>query len=255
MILLGCYIDKKKGVENVEDGKKMTRIFFSDVHIGHPDNHNYDMFLKFFKEECFNYDEIIMVGDIFEFWLNKRNTVMEIAKPFIEMVNSPEFKCRVIYIPGNHDYRHHYKRKKILDVKTFYPNFVFHVKGKLFVVTHGHNQAIEAKLITAPLFKYIMDKQIFVSFFYKMFALPQYYPIEWLYKWLTQSRKDAIQGELESGAKKLGENVIMGHSHIPIVKENYFNCGNWMEQTDYLVMNDEGKVELKSYAANITKVD
>lgn len=230
----------------------MTRIFFSDVHIGHPENKNSDIFEKFLLDVCSKYDEIVMVGDIFEFWLNDRYTVYKENPAIIEILRRPEIKYKTIYIPGNHDYVH----RNIIKFKEIcYPVYKFHVKNKIFSVTHGHNQSAEAKMIGYPIFKYIMDKQLVSDLMYKIFSLPQLYPIEWFYKWITQNRCAEIQEELEEGAKKLEGFVIMGHSHIPVIKENYANCGNWLERTDYISMDDDGNIELKSYTANITESD
>jgi UDP-2,3-diacylglucosamine pyrophosphatase LpxH len=222
----------------------MSKIIFSDVHIGHPDFFHKDAFISFLASVCSHHDEVIIAGDLFELWMNTKSGIEERYSDVILLLNALAGQTKVTFVPGNHDYLH----KNIVKFSNIvYPNYQFKVKDRTFTVTHGHNQSMEARWKYYKLVRIFMDMQIFSTLFYKLFSMPELYPLELLYKKYTATKSDDICGELEKGAERLPGYVIMGHSHIPMVKCHYANCGNWLSNKTYLVISDEGEVELKDY--------
>ena len=61
----------------------MRALFLADAHLCKPDDPNYRALLAFLEEQCGQVDLLVLLGDIFEFWIGKDEPTANYA-PLIE---------------------------------------------------------------------------------------------------------------------------------------------------------------------------
>lgn len=86
-------------------------VVISDLHIGHPDStfslsNAEDIFEHFVQEieEIDSVEKLILLGDVFDFWIEDLSSVLKRWSLFLEKVG--KITDEFIYLPGNHD--HHF---------------------------------------------------------------------------------------------------------------------------------------------------
>jgi len=126
-------------------------IVVSDLHLGY-DMCNKAAFLKFLEDVCTklsDHDQLILIGDILDFW--RANSVTVLLDNAVSAVFEKLRKLRahVIYVVGNHDYtilNVGYRERKPFTVKKSHR---FEDNGVNFFLTHGYEFEVLANL--APL--------------------------------------------------------------------------------------------------------
>jgi UDP-2,3-diacylglucosamine hydrolase len=82
----------------------MRALFLADAHLRRPIDPNYQALLAFLDEQSGRTDLLILLGDIFEFWIGKPS-VTEDHAPFIDALERLQrHGTRLIYVEGNHDF-------------------------------------------------------------------------------------------------------------------------------------------------------
>jgi len=82
----------------------MRAIFLADAHLCKPSDPNYQAMLAFLEEQCGKTDMLVLLGDIFEFWIGKA-TVVEAYVPVIDVLERMHKQgTKLIYVEGNHDF-------------------------------------------------------------------------------------------------------------------------------------------------------
>ncbi len=200
-------------------------------------------------------DMLIMNGDIFDFWMEWRNTVIGSYFPILRALSDlHDDGCRLVFTAGNHDFWFRDFLQEKIGIEIYHDTFREEIDGKKVFVAHGDNYTSSdfryhfyRSIIRFPLVRHI------AGLFHPNFAL-------WLVGKISRSDQridktgDRIDRRKEDGlihsAKGILLNndiVLFGHSHNPVVTklENgvYANSGDWINNNSYLTLID-GEVEL-----------
>ena len=82
----------------------MRVIFIADAHLKSPSDLNYQVLLEFLQSQHGNLDMLVLLGDIFDFWIGKEAVRAE-HKPIIEALERLcQYGTRLVYVEGNHDF-------------------------------------------------------------------------------------------------------------------------------------------------------
>jgi len=193
---------------------------------------NADKFLRFL--EMVEGNLLIIDGDLFDLW---KTDIFSIFRAHSVLVRTI-LTSNVVFIIGNHDHK----------MASIYQGLGLKFGHKLeageWVIIHGHqlDQTIDGKpeRLIARFACWLSDK------------LQHVFPwVAGLEHWLLEGHR-----ENESYIAKLkkrfpGKKFIIGHSHVPVVYEDWFiNCGSWgidQEKLTYVEINENWKVELKEF--------
>ena len=224
--------------------KKYKSIFLSDIHLGSPHCKSEKLFSTLENIEATN---LFLVGDIVT--QNAKADNKDIIK-FIELINSKEWN--ITYILGNHEKD---RRRLKIELCPNNPlqthNYYIYNNGKQKIyITHGdsfHNKDIFNRILKFTLSKIkktaqkIEDgkKRGTTSTFYhkKIKPIAQRYLHNSYIKYLTNlAYKNSCQS------------TICGHIHLPevIITQNatYLNCGDWINNSSYIIEEFNGEFEL-----------
>ncbi len=82
----------------------MRAIFLADAHLCKPSDPNYQAMLAFLEEQCGKTDMLVLLGDIFEFWIGKASVVAAYV-PIIDVLERMHQQgTKLVYVEGNHDF-------------------------------------------------------------------------------------------------------------------------------------------------------
>ena len=219
------------------DKDSFKSVFISDVHLGTKGCKAKKLheFLGSFDAE-----NLFLVGDIIDGWaLQRRHYWTKKQTEVIRRVLKMSEKMNVVFIAGNHDefirpffkYDFQFGRIEIAD------NFIYTgVDNRTYYVTHGDYFDLTMK-IPRWVFStvgHIMDRLPYVdhntSFTDKMFDI--FGTEKVIRKYISKKEYDC---------------AITGHTHNPMIKEDYMNCGDWVTNCTALVEHYDGTWELKYY--------
>jgi UDP-2,3-diacylglucosamine pyrophosphatase LpxH len=223
----------------------MKTLIISDLHIGSKGCQT-EAILELLKNEI--YDRYILVGDIIDGWLFKKYKKFsyqhtKVIRRLLKLSKNKE----IIWISGNHDeFLRKYIPVEIGNIKVmdeFIEDGVWYCHGDKYdgiIKMHwlgvlgslGYDLAI------------VIDR--FLKHFNKKTSLSKY---------LKDNVKAAVsflidfENEMVRQAKKRKcHTVVCGHIHTPNYKiidgVDYLNCGDWIENCSYIVLEDN-KFELK----------
>jgi UDP-2,3-diacylglucosamine pyrophosphatase LpxH len=223
----------------------MKTLIISDLHIGSKGCQT-EAILELLKNE--SYDRYILVGDIIDGWLFKKYKKFsyqhtKVIRRLLKLSKNKE----IIWISGNHDeFLRKYIPVEIGNIKVmdeFIENGVWYCHGdKYDGIIKMHWLGILGSLG--------YDLAIVIDRFLKRFNKKTS-----LSKYLKDNVKAAVsflidfENEMVRQAKKRKcHTVVCGHIHTPNYKiidgVDYLNCGDWIENCSYIVLEDN-KFELK----------
>lgn len=239
--------------------------FASDFHLGIPNEeeslNREKKIIKWLEHISNDASAIFLVGDVFDFWFEYKNTI---PKGFIRFQGKlAELRDRGIPIflfAGNHDLWMNSYFPTQLDIPVYKDPILLEVNNKKLFVGHGDGLGPGDSF-----YKFV--KHIFTNPFF-----------QWLFQWIHPnigvslatywSRKsrlangkldEAFDGESErlwQFCKKINQSqhhdyYIFGHRHLPLeldvsANSTYFNLGEWVNQCTYLEF-DGNKAVLKTF--------
>ena len=220
-------------------------VFVSDVHLGTTEND--ELFIQFL--ENLETDILFLVGDIISFVVDTPNETLD--KLFNILSNA---KYKVIYLRGNHE-------KENLNIKSslakyynnleLYNRYIYRFANNKVLIEHGDsfhykdslNRAIKNFMLGYKTKLYKKDKKNYPkvkSIYYKIKPIIKYILYNSYVKYITTTAK-------KEGCKY----AICGHIHEPEYKEIneviYINCGDWLKNCTYLVLNENEEFKLLQY--------
>lgn len=234
--------------------------FFSDAHLGLA-NYEHSVkqenaLLEFFDYTRAGGNEIFIVGDLFDSWIEYRQVVPKghyrLLSKIYEMVSGG---MKVTYLRGNHDFWRGKYFKEEFGIDTLQSPVTREIGGRKFYIHHGDGLAYKDtgyKILKAVLSNRV--SQFLYSWVHPDIGL-------WLAKKTSAksrtytSNKDysAMDGLKDFALKKLEEDfdfVIMGHRHKPVMtakgKGHYVNLGDWFRNFSYGEFKN-GKFLLKKF--------
>jgi UDP-2,3-diacylglucosamine hydrolase len=244
--------------------------FASDFHLGIPNKEKSlereKLIVQWLDEIKKDAAEIYLMGDMFDFWFEYRNTV---PKGFTRLLGKIAEICDsgipVSVFTGNHDMWMFDYLQDELGVNIFRKPVVREFYGKRFFLAHGdglgpgdHGYKFIKKIFANPLCQWLFARihpntGIGIANF-----------------WSRRSRmangvKDEFKGEeneylinfvKDTLKKEHYDYFIFGHRHLPMQMQignaEYLNLGEWVNYSTYAVF-DGNKLELKHYREPVRK--
>jgi UDP-2,3-diacylglucosamine hydrolase len=115
----------------------MRAIFVADAHLRKPGDLNYLMMLRFLEEQCGKTDMLVLLGDIFEFWIGK-NTVVSDHVPLVDALERMhQHGTKLVYVEGNHDFHLGPVFTERLACQVFPEGGSIELDGKQVYLAHG----------------------------------------------------------------------------------------------------------------------
>jgi UDP-2,3-diacylglucosamine pyrophosphatase LpxH len=222
----------------------MKTLVISDIHIGSKGCKTEEI-LELLKDE--SYDRYILVGDIIDGWLfvKYKKFTYQHARVIRRLLKLSKNK-EIIWISGNHDeFLRKYTPIELGNIKVvdeFIENGVWYCHGdKYDGIVKMHWLGVLGSLG--------YDLAIVIDRFLKRFNKKTS-----LSKYLKDNVKAAVsfmvdfENEMVRQAKKRKcETVVCGHIHTPkdivIDEVRYLNCGDWVENCSYIIL-EKGKFTL-----------
>lgn len=83
----------------------MKDIFIADAHLKNPSDENYIQLLRFLKQNRGDIRTLVLLGDIFEFWMGYRYCVYSAYLPLLHELHALNLEgTEIVMVEGNHDF-------------------------------------------------------------------------------------------------------------------------------------------------------
>ena len=240
----------------------MKTLFIADAHLKSPRDRNYRALLDFLAAQLHAVDRLVLLGDIFEFWVGYRHTVFANYVPLLAMfARYREKGIEICYVEGNHDFHLGPYFRDHLGIKIFPDGGDIKLDDREVRIVHGD-------LANSADRGYLMLRKVLRSS-----------PMRWLLRivppdlaWRIavaasrQSQKSRPQKNRQRpvrdilldyarGIHREGYDVVVtGHFHQPFhIREESFELialGDWISQFSYATA-ENGRFELQSYQPTV----
>jgi len=229
---------------------EIEALFISDIHLGSKGS-NANALLNVLKQ--YQPKQLFIVGDFIDGWLlKKRHHWPQCHTNLVRKILSySKNGTEIIYITGNHDeFLRNYTPLEFGNIKVVDEAFF-----KNWWVVHGDAYDGVVKMSRALAVIGSIGYEFAIWFDRNLNKVRRKFKLRprSLSKWLKDSVKNAVvfitsfESQLQYQAEKRDcKGVICGHIHTPIIKENYINCGDWVENNSYIIYN-KNKFKLKKY--------
>ena len=237
-----------------------NKFFISDFHFGTDgqiDPIKLSDFEFFCEKNLSDGDELYILGDFFDFWIEYKNFVQaEFAEIYTILTNAKKRGVKIFIVRGNHDFfRGNFFQN--LGFSVFDNEVKFEQNGKKILCIHGDAVAGNSSYL---LMKSVFRSSVF-QFLYKMLpfnsalCFAQYLSGLSRKKNRRSENQDSRKAKYRTLAFNFAEKencdiLIMGHSHIPNLTASankiYANCGAWLENPTFIVL-EENKIQLKEF--------
>lgn len=233
----------------------MKDIFLADAHLLDPADNNYQRLLTFLRQQRGTIRNLVMLGDIFEFWVGYRHTVFAPFVPLLEELRlQRESGTELIFVEGNHDFHLGPYFSEILECRILPDGGTLELDGKRIFIAHGDQVNPDDRGYR------LLRSALRCRLSRLLLALA---PPDWAWRvsrWasrLSSRRKKSrvcyLPEELllNFAQERFAEGydaVLIGHFHIPLYRkldEKLLVClGDWIEQDSYAVF-ENGAFALK----------
>ncbi len=216
----------------------MTTIIISDLHLG-SSICRVDKIISFLNGIDIRYiDRLILNGDVFDSLNFKRLNNKHLTA--LEIIHKIAKSIEVIWIVGNHEGC----AKTVFDIFGInsLEEYVFESGLQKIVVLHGHK--FDYFVINYPKLIKIVD---YIYFLLQKTNLKLAQKANVYSKALLKC-SERLEDSARVYAKSIGCNVaILGHSHIAVAKDGYYNSGSWIESTCHYIIMYDGDIYLCEY--------
>jgi UDP-2,3-diacylglucosamine hydrolase len=234
--------------------------FISDVHLGVKSNigvkEQETVLLKFLDEIKDDAKELIIIGDLFDCWIEYKQVVQKGFYRFLAKIDELiEKGVKIIYLSGNHDFWYGTYFKDEFGIDIIHKPITRKIESKKFYIHHGDGLAYKDN--GYKILKFILRNKV-AQFLYSLI-----HPDIGI--WLAKkssltSRKHTKRknfsprdGLLDFAVRKLNEGydyVLMGHRHFAFThkegKGTYINLGDWIKIFSYVEFKN-GELKLKKF--------
>ncbi|WP_448548029.1 UDP-2,3-diacylglucosamine diphosphatase [Thalassotalea fusca] len=239
------------------DKIKARAVWISDVHLGYKDCKAEYLLAFLDRLEC---DTLYLVGDIVDVWSLSRNFYWPVQhnKVIGKLMKMARQRCRVIYVPGNHDVNFREFVGQKFGAVEVHKQFIHEtVDGRRMLVMHGDE----------------LDNVIRFSRFNRIVGDSAYDFLLFLNRWTNYARKRLGYGywslakylkvrvkkatsaittfedaAIDYAKRKGLDGVICGHIHHPNIRERdgilYCNDGDWIENCTFMIETASGRLEI-----------
>ncbi len=236
----------------------MRILFLADAHLKHPSDPNYRAMLTFLDKQLARTDTLVLLGDIFEFWVGYQHSVFSAYVPILEMLGRyRQAGIPIIFVEGNHDFHLGPYFREHLAAQVLPDGGGMELDGQKVFLAHGDLANPEDR-------GYRLLRALLRS--WPLRLLIRILPPELTWNIAvgasrrsrrernTKSRQRPAQEILQSYARDIHSRgyqvIVTGHFHQPIHEkaEGYelLALGDWMDPYSYAVCED-GHFELRTY--------
>jgi len=115
----------------------MRAIFVADAHLRKPGDLNYLVMLDFLEEQRGRTDMLVLLGDIFEFWIGKNKVAADHAPLVDALERLHQQGTKLVYVEGNHDFHLGPVFTEQLACQVFPDGGSIELDGKKVYLAHG----------------------------------------------------------------------------------------------------------------------
>ena len=237
----------------------MRAIFLADAHLRKPGDRNYRMLLDFLDEQCGRTDMLVLLGDIFEFWIGKSSVIAEHVPLVDALERLHRLGTKLVYVEGNHDFHLGPVFTRRLECLVFPDGGSIDLDGKKVFLAHGDLANLDDT-------SYRRLRKFFRSGLVRVLirVLPNFLLLRIAARAGYESKK-GYGGERNSWparkvlipyAEKIlatgQQAIVTGHFHQPFHEKlgdgELIALGDWITQFSYAVYEDHA-FTLRSYPA------
>ncbi len=229
----------------------MRCLFISDSH--YPKN---DAIIDFLLKHYDEFDNIFILGDLFEFYYGYRGFFYSHHLKLINLLNIISNKKRVFIFEGNHEYNLE-AIKEFINVEVVKKELVIKLDG--FLVHLEHGDTIDKKDIGYRMFRGALKNRLTLKLIDKI--SPRF--LFFLSQKASQFSKKRLHSKKYRGTDKalevFAENrlkggidvVILAHTHNPTIKKVgnglYINSGDFFKHLSYVVYDSKSGFSLEFF--------
>lgn len=239
----------------------MRAIFIADAHLVSPDDANFQLLLRFLREQEGRLDVLYVVGDLFDFWVGfpshpfkQYSTVLDALERLVAS------GCRLVYYEGNHDFHLGAIFSQRLKAEVHTGPAIETVQGKRLYICHGDQ--INRGDHSYRLLRFLLRSRTAAASVHKFppawaSAIREYlqkrsragYRVKtarWDYHRIITDFAQSLQ---EQGC----DGLVTGHFHLALHEQipgtgfTVLSLGDWMELFTYGEMLD-GELRLATYS-------
>jgi UDP-2,3-diacylglucosamine hydrolase len=238
----------------------MRALFLADAHLCKPTDQNYQRLLTFLEEQSSDLDYLILLGDIFEFWIGK-STVPPDHRPMIDCLEKIVRKgTQLVYVEGNHDFHLGPVFTEQLNCQVLPDGGTFELDGKKIFLAHGDlaNPGDTGYLMLRKLLRSSLIRGL-------IRILPSSLLMAIASRASHESQKSSRDKRNYSPAQSIllpyaeellnqGHHAVLtGHYHQPMHEKigegELIGLGDWITQFSYAVY-ENGNFAIKNYSAS-----
>ncbi|MGW8312480.1 MAG: UDP-2,3-diacylglucosamine diphosphatase [Desulfuromonadales bacterium] len=228
----------------------MRALFLADAHLRRPTDPNYQALLAFLDEQSGQTDLLILLGDIFEFWIGKPSVTADHA-PFIDTLERLQrHGTKLIYVEGNHDFHLGPVFTERLNCQVLPDGGSVELDGKKIYLAHGD-------LADARDAAYLRMRKFFRSNLVQgLIGILPRSVLEAIGRLTSEiSRKLVAKRKLSGAEREIlrayaaailasgHQAVVTGHYHRPFHEKSddgeHIALGDWITQYSYAVYEDQ----------------
>ncbi len=123
-------------------------IFLADAHLENPQDPAYQHLLNFLRSQRGQIRHLVLLGDIFEFWVGYRHCVFSAYLPLLQLLQQLHSDgTKIIVVEGNHDFHVGPFFSDTLKSTIFCDDGCLNLDGKRVYLTHGDTLAATANYL------------------------------------------------------------------------------------------------------------
>lgn len=235
----------------------MRALFIADAHLCVPTDPNYRALLAFLDEQCGRTDFLVLLGDIFEFWIGKATVAANYA-PLIDTFERMHRQgTKLVYVEGNHDFHLGPVFTRRLACTIFPDGGSIELDGKKIFLAHGdlanpddagyrHLRKVLRSSLVCGLMR-SLPNSLTMAIATRSSRASRKKSAERRRRWPVRT---ILQAYAETLLAKGHQAVITGHYHQPFHEKlgdgELIALGDWITQFSYAVYEDQ-HFTLKNY--------
>ena len=238
--------------------------FVSDIHLGSGDRNEQRrverLFLDFLSKIEADAESLFLVGDIFDFWFEYKRVV---PKGFVRVLGRlaelSDRGVKIVMLTGNHDMWVGDYLTEECGITLYTKPQTFTLACKTLFVAHGDNMNIKGQAVLRAMNAMFRSKSLrkIASWLIHPNCFMRFG--QW---WSGKSRKShntdygpevldhLVDYALEYGHKHDVDYFVFGHLHYAAdvkTSERILFMGDWHSQPSYIMLDNNGEIELKFY--------
>jgi len=229
-------------------------LIFSDTHLMVGDNPTVKMFKKLCSEIAPKYDQVFVLGDLFNTWLGDDLSLDE-YKDLIEDLKNLSIKTNIYILHGNRDFLIGKEFEKSTGAKIIYGPYLLETNSKQYVLVHGDELCTDD--IGYQRLKLVLQNPIIKFLFQKLPKSTRLNLSGQLRKKSTEAQRFKTKEIMDVNPKAVqklmeqypGANLIHGHTHrLNTHREKNFTryvLGDWHKSGNAIsIINSVRRLEI-----------